>query len=161
MSPGINLPPQQPVIESELLFSLSGLSHYQKGCYFSSILSSRDIHCLAEMVQSTSSPTEFALALAFDLFTAHSMKTQNQKEDKKIILLFLLSYYLLSYILLLQFTPGQHLNSCLPHYNHIASWKPFPNKFELIPFTPYIQKMPPIIVSHLSSLLLCLLLTCI
>jgi len=71
MSPGINLPPQQPVIESELLFSLSGLSHYQTGCYFSSILSSRDIHCLAEMVQSTLSPTEFALALAFHLFTAY------------------------------------------------------------------------------------------
>lgn len=79
MSPGINLLPQQPVIESELLFSLSGLSHNQKGCYFSSILSSRDIHCLAEMVQSTSSPTEFAVALAFDLFTAHSMKNTKPK----------------------------------------------------------------------------------
>lgn len=79
MSPGINLPPQQPVIESELLLSLSGLSHDQKGCYFSSILSSRDVRCLAEMVQSTSSPTEFALALDFDLFTAHSMKTTKPK----------------------------------------------------------------------------------
>lgn len=34
MSPGINLPSQQPVIESELLFSLSGLSHYQKRMLF-------------------------------------------------------------------------------------------------------------------------------
>lgn len=67
MNPGINLPPQQPLIESELLFSLSGLSHYQKGCYVSSILSSRSIHCLAGTLQSTSNATEFSLTLPFDL----------------------------------------------------------------------------------------------
>lgn len=67
MNPGINLPPQQPVIESELLLSSSGLSHYQKGCYFSSILSSRSRHSLAGRLQSTLSATEFSLTLAFNL----------------------------------------------------------------------------------------------
>lgn len=68
MNPGINLPPQQPVIESELLLSSSGLNHYQKGCSFSSILSRRSVHCLAGMLQSTSRAAEFSLTLAFDLF---------------------------------------------------------------------------------------------
>lgn len=68
MNPDINLPPEQPVIESELLLSSSGLSHYLKGCYFSSILSSKSMHCLAGILQSTSNATEFSLTLAFNLF---------------------------------------------------------------------------------------------
>lgn len=122
-SPGINLPPQQSVIQSELLFSLSGLSHYQKGCCFSSILSSRDMHCLAEMVQSTSSPAEFTPALAFDLFTAHSMKSTKPKKGQGNSIAVPVSYCLLSYmLLLLQFTPWQHLKCFIPHCNHTAQF---------------------------------------
>lgn len=52
-------------------------------------------------------------------------KTQSQKEDKEIVLLFQFLYYLFTHILL-PFTPWQHLKCYLSHYNHTASWKPIP-----------------------------------